>query len=54
VDAQGQTTTPLDAPVSLAAGEVYPVEFDETWLPPVREKAPAEYDIDTLRNLIHN
>jgi ferredoxin len=53
-DSQGQTTIPLDAPVTLTAGATYPLELDQTFIPQEREEAPEEYDIDTLRNIIHD
>jgi hypothetical protein len=39
--------------VILNGGEAYRLEIDEFYVAEVREEPPEEYDIETLRNLLH-
>jgi ferredoxin len=52
--ADGVPTVPVDELVTVAQGSAYRLEIDELFVPEVREEPPEEYDIDTLRNLIHD
>jgi ferredoxin len=53
-DEADAVTVPVDERTTIESGTVYRLEIDELFVPEIREEQPEEYDIDTLRNIIHD